>query len=200
MKPPVNADEASEIRETNDAQEVNENRREFNKWLWRLPVIAALGGAGYAAWRVYEVQFSKVKPVENPQFDARANQEISELTSVQELWTTMEFTLEGIPSILIHVPEAIPGGLSIEGQHFIAFSRICTHQACIVQPNQNYEAIAVSYNYRTTSPVLACNCHFSIFDILKAGEAVSGPAVLPLPRIQLDYDAGKLYAVGIERS
>ena len=194
MKQPVNADEA------NNSQEIDESRREFNKWLWRLPVIAALGGAGYAAWRVYSVQFSKVKPVENPVFDTRSRQEIADLSTLEELWTTAEFVLEGIPAILIHVPEAIPGGLSVEEQHFVAFSRICTHQACIVQPNRNYEAIAVSYNYRTSSPVLACNCHFSVFDIRKAGEAVSGPAVLPLPRIQLDHKAGKVFAVGVETS
>lgn len=179
-------------------QTINESRREFNKWLWRLPVIAALGGAGYAAWRVYSVQFSKVEPALNPNFEARAKQEITSLSNLQEAWSTAEFSLEGIPAIAIAIPDAIAGSLSFNNKHYIAFSRICTHQSCIVQPNKNFEAIAVSYNYRTTSPVLACNCHFSIFDIEKAGEAVSGPAVNPLPRIQLEVNSDTLYAVGIE--
>ena len=112
MKQAVNADE-------DKAEDIDQSRREFSKWLWRLPVIAALGGAGYAAWRVYTVQFSKVKPVVNPVFEARAKQEIADLRSLNELWDTAEFVLEGIPAILIVVPEAIPGGLSVQDKHYI---------------------------------------------------------------------------------
>jgi arsenite oxidase small subunit len=50
---------------------------------------------------------------------------------------------------------------------------------------------------------LTCACHFSVFDPLRAGRAVSGPAVRPLPRIRLrlegDPAAGRIVADGIER-
>lgn len=186
-------------QEIEDALEKDASRRQFITWLWRLPVIAALGGAGYAAWEVYS-HLDKAKPTENPSFRATEKLELTSLATLEPLWSTFEFAVEGIPSIVIRVPDAIAGGLSIADKHFIAFSRICTHQGCIVKPNQNYEAIAMSYNYRTTSPVLACGCHFSIFDISKAGEAVSGPAIQPLPRINLEADAESLYAIGIEEA
>ena len=47
------------------------------------------------------------------------------------------------------------------------------------------EAIAFAFNHRTDRPQLTCGCHYSVFDPLRAGRAVSGPAVRPLPRVRL---------------
>lgn len=177
--------------------EIAASRRQLMLWLWRLPVILAMGGAAFAGYAFYK-HVRKALPRENPEFSSKSKTRITDLASLEPLWSHHEFMLETIPAIVLRVPEAIAGGLTVNAKHFIAFSRICTHQGCLVQPNQNYEAIAVSYNYRSTSPVLACGCHFSIFDIRQAGKAVSGPATLPLARIALEVDAGFLYAVGLE--
>ena len=55
-------------------------------------------------------------------------------------------------------------------------------------------------NHRTDRPQLFCSCHLSVFDPLRAGLVVSGPAIAPLPRIALEARGGGLYAVGIERT
>ena len=180
-----------------DKAVISESRRQLVIWLWRLPVLAAIAGAGYGGYEFYK-HLNKTLPSQNPVFEPKSKTEIADISALEPVWSFLEFTLEFMPAIVLSVPQPISGGLSVAGRHFIAFSRICTHQGCIVQPNENFEAIAVSYNYRTNSPVLACGCHFSVFAIDRAGEAVSGPATLPLPRVQLELEASKLYAVGLE--
>ena len=175
----------------------DEGRRRLVTWLWRLPVLVVMGGVGYAAYEAVRI-LNKGKPSETPEFTAEPPQQVAPLTAFQELWNQTDFVYEGVPAVAMRIPEPVAGGLSVEGEHYAAFSRICTHQGCIVNLNRNTEAIAVAYNYRTAAPALVCNCHFSVFDVTRAGEAVSGPAVQPLPRVQLSAENGVLYAVGVE--
>ncbi|MFV0425454.1 MAG: Rieske (2Fe-2S) protein [Beutenbergiaceae bacterium] len=53
-----------------------------------------------------------------------------------------------------------------EGE-ILAFSAVCTHQGCIVEP---------------ASGELACPCHHSVFD-LATGQVLGGPAPEPLPAV-----------------
>lgn len=177
---------------------VNESRRRLITWLWRLPVLAVIGGASFAAFEAYRIQFNKSRPVDDPEFAPRPAQRVADLEAFGKVWDELEFTFGALPAVALRLPEPVAGGLSVANRHYAAFSRICTHQGCIVRLNRNTEAIAVAYNYRTPSPALACSCHFSIFDPEKAGEAVSGPAVKPLPRVELAVQDGALYAVGLE--
>ena len=179
-------------------EQVDEQRRRLVTWLWRLPVLAVVGGVGFAAYEAYKIQFSKGRPTADPEFTPQPAQRVGDLSDFPEVWDEAEFVLGSIPAVALRLPEAVPGGMSVDGRHYVAFSRVCTHQGCIVALNRNLEAIAVAYNYRTNSPALACHCHFSVFDPEKAGEAVSGPAVRPLPRVELSVQDGALYAVGLE--
>ena len=184
--------------ERDQSETVDESRRRIVTWLWRLPVLAVIGGVGFAAYEAYKVQFSKGRPAENPVFAPRPAQRVGDLSEFPELWSELEFVLGGVPAVALRLPEPVSGGVSVAGQHYAAFSRVCTHQGCIVALNRNLEAIAVAFNYRTDSPALACPCHFSVFDPERAGAAVSGPAVRPLPRVALNVQDGALYAVGLE--
>ena len=175
----------------------DEGRRRLVTWLWRLPVLAVIGGAGYAAYEAVRI-FNKGKPSENPDFVSQPPQQVAPLSTFAEPWDQADFVYEGVPAVALRVLEPVAGGLSVNDEHYAAFSRICTHQGCIVNLNRNTEAIAVAYNYRTSAPALVCNCHFSVFDVTKAGEAVSGPAIEPLPRVRLSVQDGLLYATGVE--
>ena len=64
------------------------------------------------------------------------------------------------------------------------------------------EVAAIAYKYRPPEnhPVLGCACHYSAFDPEQAGKSVSGPALKPLPRVQLEQRSGELFAVGLEPS
>ena len=69
-------------------------------------------------------------------------------------------------------------------QTFVAFSQKCTHLSCAVvpQPEKNR---------------LYCPCHEGSFD-LQNGEPLTGPPRRPLPRINLEFRNGVIYATGVE--
>ncbi|WEO75842.1 Rieske (2Fe-2S) protein [Cryobacterium sp. SO2] len=60
----------------------------------------------------------------------------------------------------------------------VAFSAICTHQGCIVQPEKTG---------------LNCPCHQSLFDTA-TGAVLQGPATEPLPPVAVTLDGDKVLA------
>jgi arsenite oxidase small subunit len=175
------------------------SRRRVVMWLWRLPVIAALAGAGYGIYEMLRMIF-RTAPAEEPRFEAGTSERVAGFSDLPEVWASVEFAYAGTPAVLLRLPDPVPGGLSHAGAHFAAFSRVCTHQGCAVSLNRNLEAVAVAFNHRSSTPVLTCPCHLSVFDPLRAAQAVSGPAVLPLPRVRLERRGEDLYATGLEVS
>jgi ubiquinol-cytochrome c reductase iron-sulfur subunit len=75
----------------------------------------------------------------------------------------------------------------------LAFSKICTHAGCAI-------SLYRSPLHATTSPggpALVCPCHYSTFDVLRAGRVEFGPAGRPLPQLPLRIDgSGQLRAGG----
>jgi arsenite oxidase small subunit len=186
---------------------VDPGRRALATWLWRLPVLVAAGGAAFGMVQAYRIHFAKDTPDPRPTFDDVAPTEVAPLASFARPWDGAEFVVAGVPGVAVRLPAAIPGGLSLAfGIHLAAFSRVCTHQACIVELNRDPEAVAFAFNHRSDRPSLTCACHFSVFDPLRAGRAVRGPAVRPLPRIRLRLvgeegtDGARVVADGLERS
>ncbi len=178
---------------------VDRERRRLIVWLWRLPVLTALGGGGYGLYRAYRLHFGKRAPSSNPRFAPRPEVRVAGVAEFTEVWAERNFTIGGTPSVALRVPRPVPGGLSPgEDLHLVAFSRICTHQGCLVTLNRNLEAVAVAFNHRTEVPALTCACHLTVFAPDRAGRAVSGPAVLPLPRVRLETRSGELWATGVE--
>jgi arsenite oxidase small subunit len=192
--------------------EVDEGRRALATWLWRLPVLAAIGGAGYGAREVWRVHFSKIAPTPSPRFDDRPAVEVAPLQRFAAPWDAIPFALAGLPCMALALPSPVPGSVRApEGERasgtgsdldLIAFSRICTHQACIVDLTRETETIAFAFNHRTDRPQLTCACHYSVFDPLRAGRVVNGPAVRPLPRARLAVvgagEAAMVVADGLE--
>lgn len=182
--------------------DVKVERRTLITWLWRVPVLATLAGIGWGAWEAYHIHFDKVRP-EAPAFTPVTPQRITSLVELEPLWSTVPFMLTNgsseTPALALRVPEAVAGGISLDGRHYLAFSRICTHLGCPVNLNSDLETLAVAFNFRTDYPALACPCHLSVFSPLQAGKAVSGPAREPLPRVQLERRGDALFAVGLER-
>ncbi|HEX2902916.1 MAG TPA: Rieske (2Fe-2S) protein [Jatrophihabitans sp.] len=64
------------------------------------------------------------------------------------------------------------------GTTVAAFSAICTHQGCVVEPAGNQ---------------LDCPCHGSVFDAL-TGAVVNGPASRPLPAVNVKVSGGDIVA------
>ena len=173
-------------------------RRRLLAWLWRLPVIAAVAGAGYALFEAGRVLLGKQPAATQPQFEPIEPVTVGELAAFARLWDEVRFDVAGKPAVAIRLPQAVAGGFSSDSVHLAAYSRVCTHQACIVSLNRDTEAIAFGFNYRSETPALVCPCHLSVFAPLQGGEAVSGPAIEPLPRIELALEDQRVLAVGIE--
>jgi Rieske Fe-S protein len=70
--------------------------------------------------------------------------------------------------VLVHLPRG----------DFVAYSAICTHQACTVA-------------YRNGQ--LACPCHGSVFDPANNGQVVTPPAQQPLPEIPVEVKGGEVF-------
>ena len=143
-----------------------------------------------------------MRPDENPNFAPKTPQRIAPLSSFGEVWSAAPFVLEGTPALALRLPEPIPGSIEVSRpNHYAAFSQVCTHLGCLVNLNDDINAINFAFNYRTEHPALVCPCHLSVFAPLESGRAVSGPAVEPLPRVQLvaeEEDA--LFAAGLEEA
>ena len=72
-----------------------------------------------------------------------------------------------------------------EPGHFLAFSRRCTHLSCPVE-------------YQADKNRMYCPCHNGAFS-LKDGHVLQGPPPRPLPRIQLEVEGDRIFAVGVLR-
>jgi len=185
-----------------------EGRRAFLNWLWRLPVVLAIGGGAVGLYEAVRIHFEKDTPAAHPVFAPRPHHLVAGAAAFGAVWDAVPFELPGdhpIPAIVVRLPAAIPGGLEVPAgnggsAHLAGFSRVCTHMGCTVYLNTDLSAIQFAFNYQSRHPDLTCPCHLSVFDPERAGEAVSGPAVRPLPRVQLALQGSNVVAIGLERS
>lgn len=195
------------------APRMDEGRRRLIAWLWRLPVLATLAGGGYGVYLAVKVHFLKRAAGAAPEFADRPETSIAPLRAFAEPWDAVAFDLAAepgdghpLPALAVRLPGPIPGGLDVDSGvgvssvHLAAFSRICTHQFCVVTLNRDVQAINFAFNHATDQPALTCACHLSVFDPMRGGQAVSGPAVDPLPRVRLELRGERVVATGLERT
>jgi thiosulfate dehydrogenase (quinone) large subunit len=85
-----------------------------------------------------------------------------------EVNSSIRFTIPSNqdPGILICLPSG----------DFVAYNALCTHANCVVE-------------YNSTSYLLDCPCHGSVFDPTKNGAVVHPPATRPLAKVPLRVDA-----------
>lgn len=201
-----------------DDEAIDEGRRRVSAWLWRAPVLLAVAGGGFGAYEALRVHFLKRRPDPTPRFDPIAPRRVGTASDFQDVWDSVAFTVTApaatpgapgrpdLPALAVRLPGPIIGGLELEGPsaspplHLAAFSRVCTHQGCTVELNTDLAAIDFGFNYDADHPALTCPCHLSVFDPTLAGRAVSGPAVRPLPRLELQPRGEEVWAVGLERA
>jgi nitrite reductase/ring-hydroxylating ferredoxin subunit len=81
--------------------------------------------------------------------------------------SAIKFEDSGNPAFLVH----------LDNGDFVAYSAICTHQACKVA-------------YQDGN--LACPCHGSVFDPADGAAVVTGPAQRPLPEIPVKVQGGEV--------
>lgn len=177
------------------------NRRALLEKWWLIPV--GLTASAFAGMGLYALRVSRKSVPGAPQFQAGTPQRVAALSQLGTDWADTEFVYAGRPCVLLRLPAATLGGLTLDGQHYAAFSRVCTHLGCSVNVVRDTEVLAFSFNYRPPNPAdqhpyLGCPCHYSVFNPLASGEAVFGKAHLPLPRVRLERRGTALWATGVE--
>lgn len=88
--------------------------------------------------------------------------------------------------VLIRLPEAdmTPATRARSAGGVIAYSAICTHQACDVK------------TWLPKEKALVCFCHSSKFALLDGAAVLAGPANRPLPAVPLALDGDQLVVAG----
>lgn len=185
-------------RDADGPETIDADRRRVASWLWRVPVLIAAGAGTVGLYEALRVHFFKRRPDPTPDFGDGPTVEIGPLAAFDSVWTERTFDYGGTPALAVRLPGPIPGSIEAAGLHLAAFSRVCTHLGCTVTLNRDTDAIAFAFNYRADGPQLVCRCHLSVFDPERAGRAVAGPAVAPLPRLRLEARGEALLATGIE--
>jgi Rieske Fe-S protein len=183
-------------------------RRVLESW-WVLPVGAAAAFFGWFGLRAFRIEFGKPGAAAEPAFEPGEAHRVAAAAALRREWDAVEFgypvalgaTRAETPAILVRTPTRQPGGLSANGAHYLALSRVCTHLHCTCAYIRDPEVAAVAYNYRPpdANPVLGCACHFSAFDPAQAGKSVSGPAIQPLQRLRLEARGATPAARGARR-
>ena len=172
----------------------------LERW-WLLPV--GLTGAAFAGLGLYAARVSHKSVPGQPRYTGAPAQRVAALAPLKAEWSETPFTYVARPCTLLRLPVATLGSVQVNGRHYAAYSRVCTHLGCTVNLVRDTEVLAFSFNYRPTDPArqhpyLGCPCHYSVFDPQQDGEAVFGKAHLPLPRVRLEVRGTELWATGIE--
>lgn len=169
--------------------------------IFYIPVAGALGFFAWFGVRTYNLRFRPRPGVGEPVWKEGPRVAVARRGEIG-VWQVKAFEyplpLGPLKAFLLRLPEPVLGGLSLEGEHYLALSRICTHQGCTVNYVPDPEAASILYNFRYERPFLGCPCHFGAFDPLLGGKAVYGPPRYPLPRLRLKAQGDTLYATGHE--
>lgn len=98
---------------------------------------------------------------------------------------TFDYPLVGRKSLLVDCGCAVEGGIG-PNRSIVAYSMFCTHLGCGVE-------------YNSSTGMMVCECHQSVYDTKRSGRIVEGPAPNSLPMVNLDIDGstGDIYAIGV---
>jgi arsenite oxidase small subunit len=112
---------------------------------------------------------------------AAPDKPVASLAELAEPWSAVKFTLpdtdgDQLPCIVIRLP----------GGGWYASSLICTHNKCEIIYVRDPTSARNTFDVDVDTPVLACPCHFSVFDLPRHGRVIKGPA--PGPPLQLTVE------------
>lgn len=164
------------MSEHNEKQDLN------NDCLSRRKLLKAAGCAGAAALFVGGLSSKAGASINStyPQVKVANIKDIKEGTPLQ-----FDYPLVGRKSILIDCGCVVEEGIGPK-KSIVAYSMFCTHLGCGIELD-------------SSSDMLVCECHQSVYNPKESGRVVEGPAPSNLPMISLDIDdsTGDIYAVGV---
>jgi len=100
-------------------------------------------------------------------------------------------------------PFSALGGIGQNGG-IVAFSAICQHLGCPAPAISYYPPGQCTKTFGSLGFYIHCSCHGSTYDVTNGAANLTGPAVLPLPQVVLDWDPSDptqpIYAIGMTAS
>jgi Rieske Fe-S protein len=109
---------------------------------------------------------------------------------------TFAYPLRNEPNFLLNLAPAapggpgatkVPGGVGPQGS-IVAYSAICQHLGCPAPAIAYYPPGTCAATPGGKTFYIHCSCHGSTYDVTNAASNLTGPAVLPLPQVTLDWD------------
>ena len=187
--------------------EVDETKRNLIKLLAIAGVVGAAGGGLVGG----ALQYAQPPVVGTTSFPAvqlldvdgapltatKVNAEYNAMTSELHLFT---YPLTNEPNFFLNLAPATPGGpgaTNVLGgvgptKSIVAFSAICQHLGCPAPAISYYPPGTCSQTFKTPtnsnlSLYIHCSCHGSTYDVTNGAANLTGPAILPLPQVTLEW-------------
>ena len=187
-----------------NAGDVDETKRNVLKLLGVAGLIAA-GGAGLGAGSLQYVQppmvgassYPKVQLLDVDGAPLTATKVMAEYNVETAELLTFNYPLRNEPNFLLNVAPApgrttgatnVPGGVGPQ-KSIVAFSGICQHLGCPIPALAYYPPGVCSGQPGGKSFYIHCSCHGSTYDVTNAAANLTGPAVVPLPQVVLEWNA-----------
>ncbi|HZY70366.1 MAG TPA: Rieske 2Fe-2S domain-containing protein [Thermoplasmata archaeon] len=187
-----------------DSAEVDETKRNVLKLLAVAGIVGAAGGGLVGG----TLQFAQPPPIGLSSFPrvqlldldgsplkmARVMQEYN-LGSNDII--TFNYPLRDEPNFLLNLapgagqsggPSAVVGGIG-PSKSVVAFSAICQHLGCQAPNLAYYPPGTCSATFSGKNYYLHCACHGSTYDPANGAANLTGPAVLPLPQVTLEWQS-----------
>jgi Rieske Fe-S protein len=147
---------------TGNGAALRASRRQFTKWA-SFVGAAALAAGGFAVWRARGKKF--------PRMNIALGDEVP--VGGTKIFT---YPTDEEPCILLRPTSTT----------YVAYSRLCTHNACPVF-------------FDDARNVVYCPCHGGVYSIAD-GSVLAGPPPRPLPRILLEHDGASIVATGVAKT
>ncbi len=96
------------------------------------------------------------------------------------------------------IDKMLKGILVRAGSRIQAFCIYCPHETCLVEFKCDASAVKLDSSREIDHPMFVCPCHFSVFDPLKEGAPISGPAWRGLYRFQVEEGRESVRVTGVE--
>jgi Rieske Fe-S protein len=188
-----------------DGSEVDETKRNLLKLLAVVGVVGAAGGGlvggalQYAQPPVVGIKsFPMVQLLDvdgAPLTATKVNAEYNVMTSQLHLFN---YPLTNEPNFFLNLAPAssggpgatnVPGGVGPTGS-IVAYSAICQHLGCPAPAISYYPPSTCTQTFDTKvtkglSFYIHCSCHGSTYDVTNKASNLTGPAIYPLPQVQL---------------
>jgi Rieske Fe-S protein len=195
--------------------DVDETKRNVLKLAVVAGVVSAAGGGLVGASLQYVGQpplvglasFPKVQILDLDGSPLTASKVASEYNVTTPDVLTFNYPLRNEPNFLLNLAPPsggsggatqVKGGVGPKGS-IVAFSAICQHLGCPAPNIAYYPPGTCSKTFGNLPFYIHCSCHGSTYDVTQGAANLTGPAVLPLPQVTLEWNTSDdtLWAVGV---